>query len=109
MKLVIETKVRENYGAHDWDGTGECPQYWKSKGGNEYVFQLGASVTASELAAFVESATPFCTRDEVSFYEYVTDWYVTDDEALTGQDSPMLYLETVARHLGIDVDAVLRG
>lgn len=33
MMLVIETQVYENYGAHDWDGIGECPQYWKAKGG----------------------------------------------------------------------------
>ena len=39
MKLLITTQVRENYGAHDWDGVGECPQYWKSKGGNEYVLR----------------------------------------------------------------------
>jgi hypothetical protein len=32
----VVTQVQENYGAHDWDGTGECPQYWKMKGGNEY-------------------------------------------------------------------------
>lgn len=36
MMLVIETQYRENYGAHDWDGEGECPQYWKFKGGSEY-------------------------------------------------------------------------
>jgi hypothetical protein len=39
MKLLITTQVRENYGAHDWDGVGECPQYWKSKGGNDYVLR----------------------------------------------------------------------
>ena len=33
MKLHIETQTQENYGAHDWDGTGVCPQYWKFKGG----------------------------------------------------------------------------
>ncbi len=22
----------ENYGAHDWNGEGACPQYWKAKG-----------------------------------------------------------------------------
>ena len=36
-KLLITTQVYENYGAHDWDGVGECPQYWKAKGGNDYV------------------------------------------------------------------------
>jgi len=42
MKLVIQTQIRENYGAHDWDGEGECPQHWKCKGGETYVF-LGMS------------------------------------------------------------------
>ena len=37
MKIVIQTQNRENYGAHDWDGKGECPQYWKFKGGETYV------------------------------------------------------------------------
>jgi hypothetical protein len=36
MILVIDTQYQENYGAHDWDGTGACPQYWKFKGGSEY-------------------------------------------------------------------------
>jgi hypothetical protein len=37
MMLVIDTQYMENYGAHDWDGEGECPQYWKMKGGEEYM------------------------------------------------------------------------
>jgi hypothetical protein len=36
MILVITTQYQENYGAHDWDGVGECPQYWKMKGGSEF-------------------------------------------------------------------------
>jgi len=36
MILVITTQYQENYGAHDWDGQGECPQYWKMKGGSEF-------------------------------------------------------------------------
>jgi hypothetical protein len=39
MKLLITTQVYENYGAHDWDGAGECPQYWKAKGGSDYVIK----------------------------------------------------------------------
>ena len=37
MKLVIITQVRENYGAHDWDGVGSVPQYWKNKSGSDYI------------------------------------------------------------------------
>lgn len=40
MKLVILTQFRENYGAHDWDGKGECPQYWKFKGGDTYIVDV---------------------------------------------------------------------
>ena len=39
MKLVLHTQFRENYGAHDWDGKSECPQYWKNKGGDTYVVE----------------------------------------------------------------------
>ena len=37
MVIEIQTQVRENYGAHAWDGKGECPQYWKNKGGDNYL------------------------------------------------------------------------
>ncbi len=36
MIIVIDTQFMENYGAHDWDGQGECPQRWKMKGGSSY-------------------------------------------------------------------------
>ena len=39
---IVTTQYRENYGSHDWDGTGECPQYWKNKGGSTFVVH-GAS------------------------------------------------------------------
>lgn len=35
--LVIATQYRENYGAHTWDGQGDCPQHWKNKGGEEII------------------------------------------------------------------------
>ena len=41
--VVIATQFRENYGAHDWDGKGECPQYWKSKGGDTYFVNASAA------------------------------------------------------------------
>jgi hypothetical protein len=37
VKLVLNTQYMENYGAHSWDGEGECPQHWKPKGGSTYV------------------------------------------------------------------------
>jgi hypothetical protein len=41
FRLVVTTQVCENYGAHCWDGTGDCPQGWKFKGGNEVVVAKG--------------------------------------------------------------------
>lgn len=35
-RLVVSTQLFENYGAHDWDGEGQCPQYWKPKFGYDY-------------------------------------------------------------------------
>jgi len=46
MKIVIQTQTRENYGAHDWDGKGECPQYWKFKGGDTFIME-GVTVEQS--------------------------------------------------------------
>ena len=40
MYIVFQTQHRENYGAHDWDGKGECPQYWKFKGGDTYIAKV---------------------------------------------------------------------
>ena len=34
--FIVETQYMENYGACDWDGTGDCPSYWKFKGGSTY-------------------------------------------------------------------------
>ena len=62
-KLVFHTQHRENYAAHDWDGTGECPQHWKSKGGSTYV------VTSPTLLAEIQgekSGTLNILRDLIS-------------------------------------------
>lgn len=53
MKLVIQTQFRENYGAHDWDGKGECPQYWKCKGGSTYIVEV--NLQEAQDVAFYES------------------------------------------------------
>ena len=37
IRVIFHTQFRENYGAHNWDGEGECPQPLKSKGGPTYI------------------------------------------------------------------------
>lgn len=51
MKIVITTQYRENYAAHDWDGKGECPQYWKCKGGQVFIVE---NLTHEQANQFLE-------------------------------------------------------
>ena len=44
MKVIAEYQYAENYAAHDWDGEGECPQYWKMKGCAEVLLFDGLTV-----------------------------------------------------------------
>ena len=54
MMLVIRTQDQENYGAHDWDGEGACPQYWKFKGGSDYkITNIPASTDPAEIVELV--------------------------------------------------------
>ena len=84
MMLVIDTQYQENYGAHDWDGVGECPQYWKFKGGSEFkvtgiprnvdvdrvLFMLGQEVQWSDNGSIsTVIGTHFESDDYLSWYE----------------------------------------
>lgn len=42
--IIITTQYKENYGAHDWDGTGSCPQGWKNKGSYIFNIELDADI-----------------------------------------------------------------
>ena len=58
MKLHIQTQYMENYGAHDWDGEGECPQYWKFKGGSSYkITNVPAGVDLEEVVEAVRGGS----------------------------------------------------
>jgi hypothetical protein len=64
----VMTSIRENYGAHDWDGTGEVPHMWKDKGGEDYIISGAPSVEDAE--HFVEYRV--CSSDEYSTEEVVS-------------------------------------
>ena len=42
--LMIAFQDMENYGSHNWDGTGECPQIWRLKGGTDYINKLSIDI-----------------------------------------------------------------
>ena len=79
MMLVIDTQYMENYGAHDWDGKGECPQYWKAKGGNDYVIKNFRGDTT----AAVMMVRPDIEQDTVGYREQIIDWNLVADDYLT--------------------------
>jgi hypothetical protein len=79
MILVIRTQFMENYGAHDWDGTGSCPQHWKMKGGSEYkVIGVPLNIDYQE----VVEATGIEFSNEGA-REYILDWSLESDDYLS--------------------------
>lgn len=42
--LHITAQVHENYGAHDWNGQGKCPQSWKAKGGQMFTLRVDSDM-----------------------------------------------------------------
>jgi hypothetical protein len=94
MKLLITTQIQENYGAHDWDGEGACPQYWKFKGGNDYKYDLGSVVRNAEaLAELVEHFRGQIDHDSVGYREYIIGWDVVADDYLTEFEQSQLDYE----------------
>ena len=90
--LVITTQHRENYGAHDWDGKGECPQYWKFKGGNTYVVR---DLSTAHINKIAEQGIPTLTKliesSDHYFQEYILGWEIVEDDAPEGEkwESPI--------------------
>ena len=86
MQIHINTQVRENYGAHDWDGNGECPQYWKNKGGDEYVItEVPETISGAAIAMIVSLAKQAwqIERNDESFQEFVIDYHLQPDGSKT--------------------------
>ena len=87
MKIVIQTQVRENYGAHTWDGKGACPQYWKFKGGNTYVVpNLTVAQTLKIKDQGIPTLTALLEERSEGFEEYVVDWSIQDDDVVVCEE-----------------------
>ena len=77
MKLVIQTQFRENYGAHAWDGKGECPQYWKFKGGDTYIVDV--SLAEAQDKSFYASVAKCIEHKSDYSEEYILGESLIDD------------------------------
>ena len=87
MKLIIDTQHRENYAAHDWDGTGECLEYWKNKGGYTYVVENLSSAQVSKIRKEgIPTLSKLIERSDEFFQEFILDFTVVDDVATPWDD-----------------------
>jgi hypothetical protein len=79
FRIVVHTQVFENYGAHCWDGKGQCPQYWKAKGGNEYQRTIGTTnaviaMGAKGVKAIADAIAKQVARNDDYYEEYAIGW-----------------------------------
>ena len=94
-KLLITTQVYENYGAHDWDGVGECPQYWKAKGGNDYVVKR---INVNSVTETVMALRGQIECDNQGFRETIIGWEVVANDYLTEFEQSQLDYEGSIRY-----------
>jgi hypothetical protein len=94
MQLLITTQTQENYGAHDWDGVGECPQYWKFKGGQDYKYSLGSTLrNADTIQEIVEYFRPRIEEDNEYYRNHIIGYEVVADDYLTEFEQSQLEYE----------------
>jgi hypothetical protein len=97
MKLLITTQLYENYGAHDWDGKGSCPSYWKAKGGNDYVIKdfRGGDEAAT---AMVMAVRERIEENSDYYQETIIGWDLVEDSYLTEFERSQLEYEGEIRY-----------
>ena len=94
MKLHIVTQYMENYGAHDWDGEGACPQRWKFKGGEDYFYQLGgAEPSAEHIEELLHALRSRVEWDDVGSRQYIVGYGVVEDSFMTPFEQSQLEYE----------------
>jgi hypothetical protein len=92
MKLHIWTQDHENYGAHDWDGEGACPQRWKAKGGADFFVVKFRGGEAEATTAVMALRSSIEERNEY-FRREVLGWNIVDNDYLTEFEQSQLEYE----------------
>ena len=75
--IVIHTQYMENYGAHDWNGEGACPQYWKAKGGSDYKVHVDYDVDYEWMDVIVDRVLAQ-VRETVEWSDDYSESYILD-------------------------------
>lgn len=76
IRVVFQTQFLENYGAHAWDGEGECPQRWKPKGGSTFIVSASAAEVAD--SQWWDMVTKCISHSSEYSEEYVISETVVD-------------------------------
>ena len=85
MKILITTQYRENY------GTAEEP-YWKFKGGSDY-FILDVDPLKVAPGLLVEQVRDQIEHAGAMTEEYILDWELVEDSALSPYEQDQLLLD----------------
>jgi len=88
MEIIIFTQDMENYGAHTWNGEGECPQRWKYKGGSTYVIRnVDADATVDPLFLLRVENFMDTLRESNEYYRVIPLGYEIVDDYKASVDS----------------------
>jgi hypothetical protein len=98
MKLHIYTQDQENYGAHDWDGVGECPEYWKFKGGRDFFVPMGYSINSETATAIVMAVRGDIEESNDYFRCEIIGWDIVADDFMTEFEKSQLEYEGSIRY-----------
>jgi len=105
-RVVVRTQVWENYGAHSWDGQGECPQYWKAKGGRDITLRAwSVEPLESEARALAAEWSGECNN---YFQEEMIGWRLLAPGQLTEDESDRLAWDPILCKLKEMVDDARR-
>jgi hypothetical protein len=96
--LGIDTPYMENYGAHDWDGEGACPQRWKFKGGSCYkILNTPRNVDPAEIVEMVrgsiEKNTDYSREYILGFHVESEDWLSEFEKSQQEYEGEITYPE----------------
>lgn len=97
FRIVVNTQVYENYGAHGWDGPksgSQCPQYWKAKGGNEYVRDVGSirevlQLGAKGIARIADEMCDTVQKYDYAYQEYPVSWSLVSSTEETWEETEL--------------------
>jgi hypothetical protein len=103
MKLYIFTQDMENYGAHDWDGKGECPQYWKAKGGTDYIvdvegFRWDEEFAEKKLRMIVDELRFIIEENSDYYSSSIIGYQAVEDDFLTEFEQSQMDYEGNVRY-----------